>query len=56
MEFLRKATEVLKASEKHVDTGMGFERLVRAIEGKSQTMTKGFFFAAEKIEVITSQS
>ncbi|MGB1120185.1 MAG: alanine--tRNA ligase [Chitinophagales bacterium] len=58
MEFLRKADGSLEnLPEKHVDTGMGFERLVRAIEGKSSNYDTAVFSSLlKKIEAITSQS
>ena len=58
MEFLRKADGSLESlPEKHVDTGMGFERLVRAIEGKSSNYDTAVFSSLlKKIEAITSQS
>ncbi len=44
MEFERKANKSLvKLPAKHVDTGMGFERLVRAIGGKSSNYDTEIF-------------
>ena len=58
MEFIRKADGSLESlPEKHVDTGMGFERLVRAIEGKSSNYDTAVFSSLlKKVEAITSQS
>jgi alanyl-tRNA synthetase len=58
MEFERKADKSLvKLPAQHVDTGMGFERLVRAIEGKQSNYDTDVFTPLIKtIEAISGIS
>ena len=58
MEFERKADKSLvKLPAQHVDTGMGFERLVRAIEGKQSNYDTDVFTPLIKtIEAISGVS
>ncbi len=58
MEFERKANKSLvKLPAQHVDTGMGFERLVRAIEGKQSNYDTDVFTPLIKmVEAISGVS
>lgn len=58
MEFERKADKSLvKLPAQHVDTGMGFERLVRAIEGKQSNYDTDVFTPLIKtVEAISGVS
>ncbi len=58
MEYERKADKSLvKLPFKHVDTGMGFERLVRAIEGKQSNYDTDVFMPLIKtVEAISGIS
>jgi alanyl-tRNA synthetase len=55
MEFMRKADKSLeKLPAQHVDTGMGFERLVRVLQGKQSNYdTDVFTPLLQKIETIS---
>ena len=55
MEFMRKADKSLeKLPSKHVDTGMGFERLVRVLQGKQSNYdTDVFTPLLNKIETLS---
>ncbi len=57
MEFMRKADKSLeKLPKQHVDTGMGFERLVRVLQGKQSNYdTDVFTPLLHKIEELSGQ-
>lgn len=47
-------TKLIELSDKHVDTGMGFERLVRAIEGKTSNYDSTVFMPLiNKVEALS---
>jgi alanyl-tRNA synthetase len=56
MEFERKADgSLIKLPKQHVDTGMGFERLVRVLQGKQSNYdTDVFMHLIHKIEELSS--